>query len=134
VKTKSKITVSRTVKTVHPVAQQIAENLSAIEAIRFVKISPELLRASSEVSEGRLKTPVTKPGHPTAVGVSLIFDAPYKAVQFYEITSATKGYGTKMVDAVLRALPEGWSGVVVMDWSGGFWEKMSEKYENLEIM
>ena len=55
-------------------------------------------------------------------------------MQFYEITSATKGYGAKMVDAVLRALPEGWTGVVVMDWSGGFWKRMSEKYENLEIM
>ena len=104
-KAKGKITVSSTVKAVHPVARQIADNLSAIYAIRFAKISPELLRASSEVSEGRLETPVTKTGHPTAIGVSLIFDAPYKTVQFYEITSATKGYGAKMVDAVLRALP-----------------------------
>jgi hypothetical protein len=109
VKAKAKITVARTVKAVHPVAQQIAENLSAIDAIRFIKISSEFLRASSEVSEGRLKTPVTKPGHPTAIGVSLIFEADYKTVQFYEITSATKGYGAKMVDAVLRALPEGWT-------------------------
>ena len=133
-KAKAKITVVRTVKAVHPVARQIAENLSAIDAIRFVKISPELLRASSEVSEGRLKTPVTKAGHPTAIGVSVIFDAAYKMVQFYDITSATKGYGAKMVDAVLRALPEGWTGVVVMDWSGGFWDKMREKHTNLEIM
>ena len=133
-KAKAKITVVRTVKAVHPVAEQIAENLAAIDAIRFVKISPELLRASSEVSEGRLKTPVTKPGHPTAIGVSLIVDAPYETVQFYEITSATKSYGAKMVDAVLRALPEGWTGVVVMDWSGGFWDKVREKHKNLEIM
>lgn len=131
---KAKIKVARTVKAVHPVVRRIAENLSAIDAIRFVKISPGFLRASSEVSEGRLKTLVTKTGHPTGIGVSLILDAAYKAVQFYEITSATKGYGTKMVDAVLRALPEGWGGVVVMDWSGGFWEKMREKYENLMIV
>lgn len=133
-KAKAKITVSSKVRAVHPVAQQIAENLSTIDAIRCIKILPEFLKASSDVSEGRLKTPVTKPGHPAAIGVSLIFDAAYKTVQFYEITSARKGYGSKMVAAVLRALPEGWSGVVVMDWSGGFWEKMSEKYESLEIM
>lgn len=133
-KAKAEIKVATTVKAVHPVAQQIAENLSAIDAIRFVKVSPEFLRASSEVAEGRLKTPVTKTGHPTAIGVSLILDADYKTVQFYEITSATKGYGAKMVDAVLRALPEGWGGVVVMDWSGGFWKKMSEKYEKLVIV
>jgi len=35
-----------------------------------------------------------------------------------------------MVDAVIRALPEDWSAAVVMDWSGGFWEKMREKYDN----
>ncbi len=133
-KAKGKITVASTVKAVHPVARQIADNLSAIDAIRFVKILPELLRASSEVTEGHLKTPVSKPGHPTAIGVSLIFDAAYKTVQFYEITSATKGYGAKMVDAVLRALPESWTGVVVMDWSGGFWDKMREKHKNLEVM
>ena len=126
--------MARTVKAVHPVTWRIAENLSAIDVIRFVKISPDFLRASTEVAEGRLKTPVTKPGHPTAIGVSLILDAAYKTVQFYEITSATKGYGKKMVDEVLRALPEGWSGVVVMDWSGGFWKEMIEKYENLVIL
>lgn len=131
---KVKITVASTVKAVHPVAQQIAESLAGIGAIRFVTMSPELLRASSEVSEGRLETPVTKPGHATAIGVSLIFDAAYKTVQFYEITSATKGYGAKMVDAVFRALTEGWTGVVVMDWSGGFWDKMMEKHKNLEVM
>lgn len=132
-KDKAEIKVARTVKAVHPVARQIAENLAAIDAIHFVKISPDFLRASSEVAQGRLKTPVTKAGHATATGVSLILDVAYKTVQFFEITSATKGYGAKMVDAVLRALPEGWSGVVVMDWSGGFWKKMSEKYENLVV-
>jgi hypothetical protein len=134
VKAKAKITVARTVKAVHPVAQQIAENLSEVDAIRYIKISPDFLAASSEVSESRLKTPVTKPGHPTAIGISLIFEADYKTVLFYEITSAIKGYGAEMVDAVLRALPEGWTGVVLMDWRGGFWEKMREKHENLEIM
>ena len=25
-------------------------------------------------------------------------------------------------------------GVIVMDWSGGFWDKMKERYDNLEII
>ena len=36
-----------------------------------------------------------------------------------------------MVKAVLRALPKGWRGVVLMDWSDGFWDKMKMKYRNL---
>jgi len=64
--------------------------------------------------------PVTKPGHPTAIGVSLIMEEDREEIQFYEITSAVKGYGSKMVEAVLNALPKKWEAIVVMDWSGGF--------------
>lgn len=39
-----------------------------------------------------------------------------------------------MVNAVFEALPNEWSGCVVMDWSNGFWDKMKEKHHNLEIM
>jgi hypothetical protein len=42
--------------------------------------------------------------------------------QFFEMNSATKGYGGKMVNAVLKDLPEEWDGVVVIDWSDGFWD------------
>ena len=31
-----------------------------------------------------------------------------------------------MADAVLKDLPKEWNGVVVMDWSGGFWDKMKK--------
>ena len=50
------------------------------------------------------------------------------------MTSAIKGYGEKMVDAVMKELPEEWSGVIVMDWSGGFWDKMKKKHRNLVIL
>jgi hypothetical protein len=73
------------------------------------------------------------PGHPTAIKLSLVLDFAYKYIQFFEITTPIKGYGRKMVDAVLRDLPKRWSGIVVMDWSNGFWEKMKERYNNLEI-
>lgn len=41
-----------------------------------------------------------------------------------------------MVDAVMGALPVGWKAVVVMQWdlSDAFWEHMSGKYSNLEIV
>jgi hypothetical protein len=36
-----------------------------------------------------------------------------------------------MVDAVMRALPEDWQAVVVIDRSGGFVDKMMEKYSQI---
>jgi hypothetical protein len=39
-----------------------------------------------------------------------------------------------MVDAVLKDFPAGWSPVVIMDWSDGFWDKMKEKYKHLDWM
>lgn len=130
----AKITVSRKIKKIDPVVENIANNLAEIDAIHFIRVSPDFLQASSEATEGHLKTPITKPGHPTAIGVSLIIDFDYGDVQFFEMTSAIKGYGQKMVDAVLNALPQEWNGVVVMDWSDGFWDKMKEKYRNLLIL
>jgi len=44
------------------------------------------------------------------------------------MNSATKGYGGKMVDVVLKDLPKEWNEVVVMDWSDGFWDKMKKKH------
>jgi hypothetical protein len=131
---KVKITVSKKVKEIHPVVKDIVENLAELEFIHFIRVSPEYLQASNEVTEGRIKIPVTKPEHPTAIGVCLIIDIAYKDIQFYEITSAIKGCGGKMVDAALKALPKDWNGVVVMDWSHGFWDKMKEKHNNLYIL
>lgn len=132
--TKVKITVSKKVKEIHPVVKHIVKNLAELDFIHFIRVSPEFLQASNEVTEGRIKIPVTKPNHPTAIGVDLIIDIAYKDIQFYEITSAIKGCGGKMVDAVLKALPKDWNGVVVMDWSHGFWDKMKEKHKNLYIL
>jgi len=131
---KVKITVSKKVKEIHPVVKDIVANLAELEFIHFIRVSPEYLQASNEVTEGRIKIPVTKPEHPTAIGICLIIDIAYKDIQFYEITSAIKGCGGKMVDAVLKALPKDWNGVVVMDWSHGFWDKMKDKHNNLYIL
>ena len=109
---KAKIMVSKKIKKLHPVVKSIAINLAAIEPIRFIKISPDFLQASSELTKGRIKTPITKSAHPTAIGASLILDLDHEDIQFFEMNSATKGYGGKMVDAVLKDLPKMWKGVV----------------------
>jgi hypothetical protein len=78
--------------------------------------------------------PVSTPGHPSAVGVHLILDFRLDGIQFFEITSAVKGYGEKMVKAVVTAIPDDWKAAVVMDYSDGFWDKMSEKYDKIVML
>lgn len=133
-KIKSKIRVINKIKSIHPVVENIAVNFAEIDIIQYITISDDFLRASSEITTGPNKIPITKIDHPTAVGVSLLLELDYKVIQFYEMNSPVKGYGSKMVDAVINALPEDWSAAVVMDWSGGFWEKMREKYDKLVIL
>jgi len=130
----SKIRYINKIKLVHPVFNNIAQNLAEIDIIKYITISKDYLKASSEITLGRNKIPITKIDHPTAVGVWLILELDYKVIQFFEMNSTVKGYGSKMVDAVISALQEDWSAVVVMDWSGGFWEKMREKHRKLVIL
>ena len=74
------------------------------------------------------------PDHTSAVGVHLILDFIFDGIQFFEITSVVKGYGEKMVKAVVTAIPDDWEAAVVMDWSVGFWDIMSEKYDRIVIL
>jgi hypothetical protein len=131
---RSKIRFIKKAKSINPVVENIAIKLAELDIIQYITISEDFLRASSEITTGRNKIPITKPDHPTAIGVSLILELNHKVIQFYEMNSPIKGYGSKMVDAVIGALPDDWSAVVVMDWSGGFWEKMSKKYDKIVIL
>ena len=130
----SKIRIIKKLKSIYPVVENIALNLAELDIIKYITISEDYIKASSEITTGRNKIPITKIDHPTAVGVYLLLELDYKVIQFYEMNSPVKGYGSKIVDAVIRALPEDWSAVVVMDWSGGFWEKMREKHDKIDIL
>lgn len=92
---RAEVIVSRRALPLHPVVERIAENLAAVDATRVVKVSPEFLHASSE-TQGARREPVTKAGHPTAVGVSLIIEVERREIIFYEITSAEKGCGSAL--------------------------------------
>jgi len=113
---------------------KIALNLSQIDLIRLIRISKGNIWASSEIKNGRIKMPITQIDHPTAVSISLLIDYEIMDVQFFEINSPVRGYASKLVEAVLKNLPKSWSATVVMDWSGGFWEKMIQKHKRIEIL
>ena len=130
---KAQIVVSKKAQPLHPVTKGITENLAGINGIRLVKVTPGFLQASSETSGAR-RVPVTKPGHPTAIGISLILEEDRQEIQFYEITSAVKGYGSRMVEAVLNGLPKKWKAIVVMDWSSGFWKAMRRRHQRIVLL
>ncbi len=85
------------------------------------------------LSKNGKKAPITKIGEENITGVELLLDIPNKIIQFYSITSSEKGYGDKMVSAIVSSTPKDWKIVVVMDWSLGFWQVMVERYPRLEV-
>jgi hypothetical protein len=129
------IFVATKVKTIHPVVDAIVKNLCEIDLIQYVRISQEDIQASNEIKiKGRIKIPISTTGHPSAVEIHLILDFAPNTIQFFEITSAVKGYGEKMVQVVMTALPDEWEACVVMDYSEGFWDKMAGKYDRIVIL
>jgi hypothetical protein len=111
---------------------EIAIRLSALDFINYVRLTDEMISASSEVKGSRIKEPVTSMNHPTAIGVAILYNLDFKIVDFVEINSPIKGNGSKMVSAVLDGLDKDWQAAVLMDWSGGFWDKMMGVHHNRE--
>jgi len=112
----------------------IAINLSKLDFIKYIKLTDTEIVASSEVKGSKVKNPISTMNHPSAIGITILFDFKYKYIDFYEINSPIKGNGSKMVDAVFTDFPKDWQATVVMDWSEGFWEKMKDKYKNIDWM
>jgi hypothetical protein len=111
---------------------RFAINLAELDFIKFIRIDSSGIAASSENYPNRPKVPVIQMNHPTAIGIEILYDLEYKTIDFYDINSPIKGNGGKMAVAILKDFPQGWSPVVIMDWSEGFWGKMKAKYDHLD--
>jgi hypothetical protein len=121
------------IKSIHPVFLELAENLSDVPILRFIKIYNDRLCASNLLSNDGKKEPLVETGRTDLVGVELHVDPAFKTVQFFSIVSFKKGNGRKIVAAFVGATPKDWSLAVVMDGSDGFWEKMREEYPRIMI-
>jgi hypothetical protein len=128
-----RIRKAHSVKYIEPVVQRLTTSLAQISELQYIKIFPERLTASNILSQDGKKNPVVEIGAEGVIGVELLIDRATKVVQFYALTSAVKGYGRKMVEAVIAATPEDWQLTVVMDWSGGFWRKMIQEHPRLVV-
>jgi hypothetical protein len=126
------IFISTKVKTIHAVVDRIVNQLLDIDIIQFVRITETDLQASNIIAvKGRTKIPISTPGHPNAIGVHLALNLDEQTVLFHELTSARKGYGKSMVQAIMTSLSDDWQAEVIMDYSEGFWDKMLQKYNNI---
>lgn len=110
----------------------MALRLGELDFIKFVRVCDNTLAASSENYPNRPKVPITKMNHETAIGVQILYSDFHQYINFFDINSPIKGNGSKMVDAILRDFPIDWQPTVVMDWSNGFWDRMKEKYQDLD--
>jgi hypothetical protein len=129
----NKISKAKNVKKLDPVYDSISKALSNIEAINHVKIYNGCIKASNKISNDGKKEPITKDELEAITGVELLIDPSSKVIQFYSILSSKKGSGEKIVSAVNNSAPKNWSIVVTMDWSGGFWDAIVQKYPRIVI-
>ncbi len=116
-----------------PIFEKIAQSLAEISELHYIKIFPGRVTASNRLSQDRKKNPVVEIAANGIIGVELLIDTTSKVIQFYSITSALKGHGRKMVEAVVNATPEDWELPVVFDWSEGFWQKMVEEHPRIVV-
>ena len=128
-----RIRKAHSVRRIDPIFQNLAMGLARIPELRYIKLFPDRLTASNVLSEDGKKNPVVKIGGDGLVGVELLVDASTRVVQFYALTSAVKGCGRKMVAAVVAATPEDWHLAVVLDWSGGFWDRMTAEHPRIVV-
>jgi hypothetical protein len=128
-----RIRKARSVRRVEPIQERLAIALGAISELRYIKIFPERLAASNVLSADGKKNPVVQVGAEGLVGVELLIESESQVVQFYALTSSVRGCGRKIVGAVVSATPEDWYLAVLLDWSGGFWQRMAEEYPRLRI-
>jgi hypothetical protein len=128
-----RIRKAQTLRRVEPIHEHLAVALAGIPALRFVKLFPGRLSASNTLSTDGKKNPVVIIGAEGITGVELLIDADSRVVQFYAISSAERGCGRRMVEAVVGATPADWFLATPMDWSGGFWQRMARDYPRLRV-
>ncbi len=128
-----KILKAGNVRREHAIYMKIAEALSTVDQLKYVKIYKDSIHASNMLSNNGKKAPIVAVGEDSVIGVELLIDEINQVVQFYGITSSEKGCGDKIVASVVNAVPPDWQLVVVMDWSRGFWDIMKERYPRLVV-
>lgn len=128
-----RIRKAHSVRRIEPIYESLARSLAKVPELRTIKLFPERITASNRLSQDGKKNPVVEIGAEGVVGVELLIDTQMQVVQFYALTSAVRGCGRLLVEAVIEGTPEDWHLVVALDWSGGFWQRMAAEHPRLRL-
>ena len=128
-----KILKASNVRKEHSIYMLIADGLTTVDQLKYVKIYNGRILASNVLSDNGKKEPLVNVGEENIIGAELLIDVDTQVVQFYSITSSEKGCGEMMVKSVVDSVPDDWKIVVVLDWSRGFWEVMTKRYTRLIV-
>ena len=58
-----------------PIVDQCVRNLCELTPLKYIKITSNSIIASNHIEGSRDKVPITKPFHPRAIGIHLIYDS-----------------------------------------------------------
>lgn len=129
-KTNTQLWVITKIKELPKPVVDIAIQLAKLDFINYVRITADMIEASSDNYPNRPKVPVVHSDFDKATGIQIIYDVNYKSIDFFDINSSQKGNGSKMVEAVFENLPKEWRPSIINDWSDGFWDKMIVKHKD----
>lgn len=113
---------------VNKVAAALRKLLPFVRLERPFRLGLGILASTKSTND----VPQTCPGMAKVTGIAVYIDDAEKIATVYEITSADKGMGSKMVEAMLNALPSDYKIAIHHDWSGGWWDKIMKKYSDRE--
>ena len=76
---------------------EIALRLSSLDFITHIRITDQVIAASSEIKGTRIKEPITELDHLTAISIEILYHIAYKVIDFFEINSPTRGKPKKVL-------------------------------------
>lgn len=129
-----KIFTAANVRIIHPVFLQIAENLSRIDGINYIKIFKYKIQASTLLSDNGQRTPLLRTHKKKVLALQLLIDVEEKTIEFTSIESDRKGAGREMVAAVVDATPNDWTSGIAKNWMNEFFRKMMEEMPRIQAL
>lgn len=119
-------------KDIQPVYSHIAHSLLKIDALNHIKIFNNKIQASNLLSSNGKKTPLVHTGKKNVVALQLVIDSEEKTIEFTSVESNIKGYGRKLVFAVVEATPDDWTTGIAEGWINGFFRRMIEEMPKIK--
>ena len=115
-----------------PVVKNVVKNLADLKELRYIKIKTHSIQASTELDPDKQKRPNTALYHESASSIHIVFDFDKKTMEFFEINSNIKDFGTTLISSALTNFSNDWKAVVVFNYNPEFWKKVMAKHPSIQ--